>query len=109
MSTFQDIESGVSGLLCPDCGTCSLSVHLRCDIVGPECTTVATCRHCGREFDAETVPTYQEHFEVSRLAASDACPMCTGSQRVVRWVCNRAAKTCHVLLACEKCGDVRSA
>jgi hypothetical protein len=109
MTTLSEMESKASGLLCPDCGTCSLTIHLRCDMQDQECLTVATCRHCNRQFDAESVPTYQERYEISRDAANAPCPSCGTPQRVLRWSCSRTARTCHLLLICEGCGVEQAA
>jgi len=109
MSTWTEMEARAPGLLCPDCGTCSLSLHLRCDIQDSECLTIATCRHCNRQFEAESVSTYQEQYELSREAAGTPCPACGARQRILRWVCSRSEKTCHILLACEECGEAQAA
>jgi hypothetical protein len=110
VKTFREIETTASGLVCPDCGTCSLSVLLRCDFSDRECLTVASCHHCGRQFDAGLLPTYLEQYEaLQRVAETEPCPACAGRQRTVRSLCDRAARQCHFLLACSACGDVRPA
>jgi hypothetical protein len=109
MSTWSEMETKASGLLCPDCGTCSVSLHLRCDIQAPECLTVATCRHCNRQFEADSISTYTERYETSLETANAPCPACGAPQRVLCWVCNRSDKTCHMLLACEGCGEAQAA
>lgn len=109
MSTLSELESKASRLLCPDCGTCSLTISLRCDILAQECLTVATCEYCHRQFDAESVPTYEERYELSREAANAPCPSCGARQRVLRWACSRTARTSHILLVCEGCGIEQAA
>ena len=109
MSAWAQLEPKATALVCPDCGTCSLALHLRCDISDSECMAVATCRHCGRQFDAESIDTYQDRYAISRAAADEPCSSCGAPQRVLRWVCTRSAKTCHMLLTCESCGESRAA
>ncbi len=110
MFAFREIERQVLDLLCPECGTCSLSLHLRCDLADRECLTLATCAFCGRQYGAEDLRTYGALTRsLLERMRGEACPVCGQGRRAVRSYCDRAEKRCHFLLICEACGDVRRA
>ena len=110
MSTFKTIEAKSHLLVCPGCGTCALTVALRCDVTDRNCMTVATCGHCQRQFDADALPTYDELHEwvVSRTRATP-CPECGSDNRTLRSTCDRIERECFFVTACEDCGKVETA
>ncbi|MFQ5876395.1 MAG: hypothetical protein ACE5JH_01700 [Acidobacteriota bacterium] len=110
MTSFAKIETRAADLICATCGTSSMQVALRCDSAIRECLSVATCRECGRVYDAEILPTHRERYEaVSRAARETACPACGGRRRTVHSLCDRVARRCYFLLLCGDCGDSRPA
>ncbi len=114
MNHLMKLSSGIqwrsADLLCPNCGTCSMSVFLQCDGRDQECLTVASCRQCRKKYDAEVLPTYGERHEaLLERAEREPCPLCAGHRRIVRSLCDRMARECFFLLACGECGDVRLA
>ena len=93
MKVFGEIEETSANLVCPDCGTCSLALSLRCDFSDRECLTVASCRHCRKQYDAGVLPTYLKRYQALQQAAEgETCPLCAGRQRTVRYLCDRAAR-----------------
>ena len=106
MKPIGEIERTSSNLVCPDCGTCSLAVSLRCDFSDRECLPVASCHQCGKQYDAEVLPTYLKRYQALQEAAeSEPCPVCAGRKRTVRSLCDRSARKCHFLLVCATCND----
>lgn len=107
MSTFKTIEPKAHQLVCPGCGTCSLTVSLRCDVTDRECLTVATCSHCQRQFDADALPTYNELYDrlISRVQTIP-CPACEGHNRKLRSTCDRIERECFFITTCDDCGGV---
>jgi predicted RNA-binding Zn-ribbon protein involved in translation (DUF1610 family) len=61
MTSFPVLQSRSANLACPQCGTCCMWVTLRCD-TDRECMTFASCDNCGRQYDAEILPTYAERY-----------------------------------------------
>lgn len=110
MNHYREIESKALDLLCPACGTCTISVFLRCDSGDRECHAIASCQNCGKQFDAEILPTFLECFEaLRRTAERELCPACAARRQVVRSLCDRVARRCFFLVACCACGRVRPA
>lgn len=108
MEPFFDLEKKAPRLICPECGTCSISVFLRCDTSDWECLSVASCGECGRQFDAQVLPTYDERYALLRQrVAGEPCSSCGGKQRFVRSLCDRIQKRCYFIIGCGNCGDVR--
>ena len=100
MTLPPNIEWRAADLLCPNCGTSSMSVA----------QSVAACRQCGRKFDAEVLSTYEERYDhLLAVAEREPCPLCGGRRRSVRSLCDREARECFFLLACTDCGDARLA
>jgi hypothetical protein len=109
MTSFPDIQQRTLTLVCPECGTCSMDVVLRCDGADRECLAVASCRHCRKKYDAELLPTHLGRYETARkMADGEPCPGCGGHPRSVRSRCDRLAGKCFLEIVCHACGDVRS-
>ena len=108
--TFRELEWRSPGLVCPDCGTCTIGVLLRCDLSDRECLPVASCSACGKQFDAGSLPTYEERLEdVRRDVEEGLCVVCGAGELEIRELCDRHARKCFFLVSCRKCGNVQLA
>ena len=105
---FFDLQRKATKLLCPDCGTCAMSVFLRCDITDWECLVVASCGNCGRRYDAAVLDTHEDRYRTLRKTAQkEGCPACGAEGRIVTSLCDRSARRCFFLIGCKSCGDLR--
>jgi hypothetical protein len=106
-NSFREIEWASPDLVCPECGTCSISVHLRCDIWDRYCAIVANCGNCEGKFDAKELLTYSERFEQLRaLARTKMCAHCEEVAFGVQSFCDKNERVCFFLLTCKSCGAV---
>ncbi|MFQ5719396.1 MAG: hypothetical protein ACE5IK_07585 [Acidobacteriota bacterium] len=107
MSPFEKLTTKAHRLVCPGCGTCSISLALRCDFGDRNCMTVATCTSCHREFDAESLSTYDElHEHMETIAKWKPCSLCGSRHRSLRSTCDRLEHECFFVVTCEECGDI---
>ena len=107
-TSLREIDWKAPDLLCPECGTCSITVHLCCDVWDRYCAVVASCSHCKSEFDAKELSTYSERYEeLSRIAQDEICPVCDESSFRLQSLCDRKGRTCFFLLICQPCGNVK--
>ena len=106
-TSFREIEWASPELVCPECGTCSMTVHLRCDLWDRYCAIVATCGNCKGKFDAKELSTYSERFEQLRVASrTRVCVLCDEAAFDVQSFCDRNDRACFFLLTCRSCGAV---
>ncbi len=107
MKSLLDIERKSPDLICPDCGTCSISVLMPCRDTDRKWLSVASCQNCGKQYDADALPTYLERYCAFRQDVErKPCPVCAGGPLRVHSLCDRIARQCFFLVACSACGDV---
>ena len=103
----RDIEWKSPELVCPECGTCTISLLLRHDPVRGDWRYFATCHACGRQFDPNALRTFGESLdEMARQVEDERCRTCKGRQLGIRSFCDPKARRCFFLIHCESCGDV---
>ena len=106
-NSFREIEGAAPELVCPECGTCSMTVHLRCDLWDRYCAVVANCGNCEGKFDAKELLTYSERFEQLRAASrTRICALCDEAAFEVQSFCDKNDRVCFFLLTCRSCGAV---
>ncbi len=102
MLTEEQLVERLQNVACPDCFQVDYELRMRCDLGLGECLYVASCHHCGHQFDFENIAEFNKvMLRIQHNTHERRCPVCGETELEAHFVCDLRKHECYAHTVCS--------